>query len=61
MGPANLSHLPRRLVNTVQGGWVRDATWEPDTDRQDTYIELMAYLGDNGAITWTEPEFEQER
>jgi hypothetical protein len=25
------------------------------------YIELMAYLGDNGAITWTEPEFEQKR
>jgi len=35
-------------------------TWEPDTDRQDTYIELMASLGDNDAITWTEPEFEQE-
>jgi hypothetical protein len=47
--------------DAVQDDWVCDVAREPDTDRQDTHIELWAYFGDDGAITWAELDFEPER
>lgn len=38
-------------------GHVSNATWEPDVDRNDTHIELMAYLTEAGALAWQDPDF----
>jgi hypothetical protein len=44
--------------DTADDGRVRDASWEPDTDRQDTAIAYMVYLRDNGTLEWADPDFE---
>src|SRR5215472_3439624 len=38
-------------------GRVRDASWEPDEDRNQTRIGYHAYLTDIGTVEWQEPDF----